>query len=114
MTVGGGLSTAGLKSHNSAIRYRAPIDEDFEEARQEEEQTDHDKMYAATFRDACRVDSNRQNVAHDIDGAVALGALRLLAASVAALPPFCTVFTDWLSRIASVGSGLRPALTRTR
>ena len=33
---------------------------------------------------------------------------------MATLPPFCTVFTDWLSMIPSVGSGLRPALMRTR
>jgi len=45
---------------------------------------------------------------------MAFAPFRLLATVMAALPPFYTVFTDWLSMIPSVGSGLRPALMRTR
>src|SRR5215472_13671217 len=43
-----------------------------------------------------------------------LAAFDFLTAVVTALPPFCTVLTDWLSMMARVGSGLRPACTRTR
>src|SRR6201987_3060735 len=45
------------------------------------------------------------------------GVWKLSLPTQAAVHPhriFCTVLTDWLSTIASVGSGLRPAFTRTR
>ena len=48
-----------------------------------------------------------------IDQEMALAPFDLLPAVVAARPPFCVVFTDWLSMIAALGVGSRPALTRT-
>src|SRR5207249_9062221 len=44
---------------------------------------------------------------------MALAAFDLLAAIVAAPPPFWLVFTDWLSIIAALGVGSRPCFTRT-
>ena len=48
-----------------------------------------------------------------IDKQVALAALDLFAPIVAASPPFCVVFTDWLSMIAALGVGWLPSFTRT-
>ncbi len=59
------------------------------------------------------MDHDRQQVALCVGGDVPLAALDPLARIVAALPPFCTVFTLWLSIRATVGSGSRPALIRT-
>ena len=42
-------------------------------------------------------------------GDVALAALDVLAGIIAVGPPFCGVFTDWLSMIAAEGVGFLPA-----
>ena len=57
-----------------------------------------------------------QHVQHQpirIDQQMALAAFDLFAPIVAAGPPFCVVFTDWLSMMAALGVGSRPAWTRT-
>jgi len=43
-----------------------------------------------------------------------LSAVDFLAGIVPTRPPFSTVFTDWLSRIAAEGLGFRPSWIRTR
>jgi len=57
--------------------------------------------------------NDRQEIALRVGGDMSLAALDPLARIVAALLPFCRVFTLWLSMIATVGSGSRPALIRT-
>jgi hypothetical protein len=59
------------------------------------------------------MDENLQDQPIRVDEQVALAPLDLLTAIKAASPPFCVVFTDWLSMIAALGVGLRPAFTRT-
>lgn len=44
-----------------------------------------------------------------IDQQMALAPAHVLAAVVAARPPFSVVFVDWLSRIAALGVGSRPS-----
>ena len=41
-------------------------------------------------------------------------AVDLLARIISVEPPFSVVLTDWLSRIAALGSASRPSATRTR
>jgi hypothetical protein len=59
------------------------------------------------------MDHHGQEQAGRVDQDVPLATADLLAAVVATRPPFSVVFTDWLSRIAPLGSGSRPALIRT-
>ena len=59
------------------------------------------------------VHDDAQDQTEHIDYDVPLSALDFLARVVSAIPPFSTVFTDWLSMIAAVGVGFRPASTRT-
>ena len=56
--------------------------------------------------------NDRQEVTLRVGGDVALAAFDPLARIVAALP-LKTVFALWLSMMATVGSGSRPALMRT-
>ena len=91
----------------------ARIDNDFKQVRQENEQPDQDKMTASGVGDAARRGGDRQQVALGVYRDVPFAALDLLAAVITALPPFCTVFTLWLSMMATVGSGFLPAFTRT-
>ncbi len=49
-----------------------------------------------------------------IDEQVAFATLHMLGPLVAARPPFCVVFTNWLSRIAALGQGERHWHTRSR
>jgi hypothetical protein len=56
---------------------------------------------------------DRQEQAQGVYDNVPLAALDLLAGVVAACPPFSTVFTDGLSRIAAEGLGFRSAWPRT-
>jgi hypothetical protein len=51
--------------------------------------------------------------AERVDDEVALAPFDLLAGVVAVGPPFCAVFTDWLSMIAAEGVAFRPAWRRT-
>src|SRR5579875_3968438 len=64
------------------------------------------------------MNDHRQQQTEGVYGEVALASLDVLARDVlagvkAVGPPFCGVFTDWLSRIAAEGVGSRPSLTRT-
>jgi len=61
-----------------------------------------------------RIDAPRQDEAAGVDEEGALAAGDLLAPVIAARPPFSVVLTDWLPRIAALGSGSRPALVRAR
>jgi phosphoenolpyruvate carboxylase len=54
-----------------------------------------------------------QQQAQGIDEDVALAAVDVLRGIVAPRPPFSVVLTDWLSRIAALGVGSRPAARRT-
>lgn len=71
------------------------------------------KLGAVAVLDVGGVDNDSQNQTKHIDDDVPLSALDFLTRVVPALPPFSTVFTDWLSMIAAVGVRLRPAFTRT-
>ena len=68
---------------------------------------------AAVILDVGFMNQHVQDQSHGIDQQVALAPLDLLAAIIAARPPFCVVFTDWLSIMAALGVGWRPALVRT-
>ena len=92
----------------------ASIDKDLEKMRHDEKPADQNPMRPPALGDARQMNGHGQNIAHHIHGDVAFATFRLLAAVIPTLPPFCTVFTDWLSMIPSVGSGERPAFTRTR
>ncbi len=70
-------------------------------------------MAATGVGNAAGMRNDRQEMALRVGGDVPLAAFDPLACIVAALPPFCTVFTLWLSIMATVGSGSRPALIRT-
>src|SRR5947209_1404574 len=69
---------------------------------------------AVSVLDPSTVDHYRQDQPERIDDQVALAPFNVLAFVVAVGPPFCAVFTDWLSRIAADGVGSRPACSRTR
>ena len=102
----------GLGPFNDAFLVSG-IDKEFEQLRQDDEQPDEHEMTAARVRYAAGVNSHREQVALCIYRDVPLAALDLLAAVIAALPPFCTVLTLWLSIIATVGSGFLPIFSRT-
>ena len=91
----------------------AAIHEDFEEVGQEDEQSQEHQVAATRVGNTAGMHNDRQEVALRVGGDMPLAALDPLARIVAALPPFCTVFTLWLSMMATVGSGSRPALMRT-
>jgi hypothetical protein len=59
------------------------------------------------------MDHHRQHQPDRVYDEMAFPPLDLLACIVAAWPPFSVVFTLWLSMIAALGVGSRPALTRT-
>jgi hypothetical protein len=80
---------------------------------QEDEQADEHEMAATGVGEATGMRDDRQEMALRVGGDVQLAAFDPLARIVAALPPFCRVFTLWLSIMATVGSGSRPALMRT-
>ncbi len=61
-----------------------------------------------------RADAAGEDEAAGVDEEVAHAAVHLLAAVVAARPPFSEVFTDWLPRIAALGWGFRPVFARAR
>ena len=69
---------------------------------------------AVSVLDPSTVNHHRQDQSERIDDQVALAPFDVLAFVVAVGPPFCGVFTDWLSRIAADGVGSRPAAWRTR
>jgi hypothetical protein len=56
---------------------------------------------------------NTQQQAKRVYRDVALAALDLLARVESARPPFCTVFTDWLSMMAALGCRFLPSLMRS-
>ena len=89
------------------------IHEEFEEVGSEDGQADEHEMAATCVGNTAGMHNDRQEVALRVGGDVALAAFDPLARIVAALPPFYTVFTLWLSMMATVGSGSRPALMRT-
>jgi len=67
-----------------------------------------------TVLDAGRMHHNRHHQTKCIDHQMAFSAHYLLARIVTSVPPFEAVLTDWLSIIAALGLGWRPALIRTR
>jgi len=59
------------------------------------------------------VHNHRQQQPQRIYRQVALAPFDPLPRIEAVVPPFCVVFTDWVSMIAAEGVGLRPLCTRT-
>lgn len=84
--------------------------------RVEAEQRGHHKHAAVPVLDASAVHHGMQHQAEGIDEEVPLLPLDLLAAIVAVgidrRPPFSALFTLWLSMMAAVGLGSRPACAR--
>jgi hypothetical protein len=58
--------------------------------------------------------NHREQQPHGVDYDVALAAVDLLPRIEATGPPFSVVFTDWLSMMAALGVGSRPASIRVR
>lgn len=69
---------------------------------------------AIPILDVRRMNHDRPDEAEGLDQQVPFSPLYALARIVAARPPFCVVFTDWLSRINALGGQFRPACWRTR
>jgi len=107
------ITEHGLSPVDKAL-FVAAGGRDFKQLGQHAKQAEQDQMCATAIRDTCRVHHHSQGPAHGIYRDVAFAAFEFLAAVIAPLPPFCTVLTDWLSMMARVGSGWRPACTRTR
>jgi hypothetical protein len=59
------------------------------------------------------MDDRHEQKPKRVDQDVPLAPIYLLAGIVASGPPFSVVFTDWLSKMAALGVGCLPALTRT-
>jgi hypothetical protein len=62
---------------------------------------------------ASAMHDDHQDQPEGVDGDMPLAPFDVLAFVVAVGPPFCAVFTDWLSMMAADGVGSRPSLTRT-
>lgn len=60
-----------------------------------------------------RMDDYRNNQTQRVYQQVAFAAVDFLAGIISMDPPFSVVLTDWLSRIAALGSGSRPTEIRT-
>ena len=58
------------------------------------------------------LDLHRQRQATRIDQQMTLAAVQFLGPVPAARPPFSVVFALWLSKIAALGAGDRPARAR--
>ena len=69
---------------------------------------------AIAIRDIGRMDHGFEHQAPAIHQQMALATTQLLGSVIAARPPFSVVLADWLSRMAAVGWGWRPARCRTR
>lgn len=84
--------------------------------RLEAEQRGHHKHAAVAILDASAMHHSMQHQAEGIDEEVPLLPLDLLATIVAVgvdrRPPFSALFTLWLSMMAAVGLGSRPACAR--
>ena len=61
-----------------------------------------------TVGDVGGMNDRAQEEALGIDQQMPLAATQFLRAIIAAGPPFSVVLTDWLSRLAALGSGWRP------
>ncbi len=68
---------------------------------------------AIAVLDIGRVDDDLEQQPLRIHGDVAFASLHFFAAVVAARPPLCVVFTDWLSMLAALGVASRPARRRS-
>lgn len=66
------------------------------------------ELGAVSILEVSRVDDDRDQQAHGINGHVALAAGYFLTGVVAARPPFSVVLTLWLSMIAALGVAKRP------
>lgn len=76
-------------------------------------QTYQHQSYAPSVRDMCRVYHHGQQQPKGIHGDMLLAPLGQFTSVVAALPPFCAVFTDRLSMMATLGAAAFPAWLRT-
>ena len=72
------------------------------------------QLGSITVLDARRMHHDRHHQTERIHHQMAFSAHYLLARIVTSVPPFEAVLTDWLSIIAALGLGWRPALIRTR
>lgn len=73
-----------------------------------------DQLGAIAILDVRGVDRHRQQQAEGVGQHVPFATGNFLARVIATWPPFSVVFTDWLSRMAALGLGLRWSSARTR
>lgn len=66
-----------------------------------------------TILHGCRCYHDEENETHDVHEQVALSPIDFFPASYPLGPPTSVDLTLWLSIMAAVGSGFRPAATRT-
>ena len=66
-----------------------------------------------TVADIGGMDNELEDESLRIDDQMAFTAIESFPSIVAAQPPFSVVLTDWLSIMAPLGSGSRPARSRT-
>jgi hypothetical protein len=91
----------------------SPVGPDQLEARKLPDQLGQHQFGSVTILDMGGMHDHGQEQAQGVYDDVSLAPVDLLAGVVAARPPFSTVLTDWLSRMAAEGLGLRPSWTRT-
>lgn len=91
----------------------ASIDEDHRQSGEVTMEAQKQQADAARVGGVGSVDEHTQQQSESIDCDMSLAAFHLFTGIIAAHPPFCAVFTDWLSMIAAVGRGFLPAATRT-
>ena len=75
-------------------------------------QANQDRTCPDAVLNTGRMDHNRQNESHRINGDMLLSPLGFLARVVTALPPFPALLTERESMIATDGSLVRPAFSR--
>ena len=83
------------------------------QAREAAQQLGQDQLGAVSILNIGGVHDYRQQQAQPVHYQVALARGHFLAGVVAARPPFSVVLTVWLSIIAALGVGARPAFSRT-
>lgn len=97
-----------------APRLVATINKDFQQVGQDCREPDEQQANPSGIGNVRSMDGNHEQQTQGVDGDMLFAALHFFAIIEPALPPFCVVFTDRLSMIATLGKGFLPACSRTR